>query len=68
LSVLFDDFTDAHSPADEWTRLDYENLAALARTAGAGLLLLAGGDPPRWRDDVAAAGPYREAAERRAAP
>jgi hypothetical protein len=68
LSVLFDDFTDAHTPADEWTRLDYENLAAVARMAGAGLLLLAGGEPPRWREDVAAAAPYREAAERRGAP
>ena len=64
MSVLFEDFTDAHSPADEWRKLDFDNMAALVRVIAEGVRQLADGEAPRWRDDAAEARPYREAAAR----
>lgn len=68
MSVLFDDFTDAHSPADEWRKIDFDNMAALVRVIAEGVRQIADGEAPRWRDDVAEARPYREAAARLAGP
>jgi hypothetical protein len=64
ISVLFEDFTDAHSPADEWRKIDFDNMAAVVRVIAEGVRQIADGEAPRWRDDAAEARPYRDAAAR----
>jgi hypothetical protein len=65
LSVLFEDFTDAHSPADEWRKIDFDNMAGVVRVIADGVRRLADGEEPLWREGAAEARPYRDAAARR---
>jgi Zn-dependent M28 family amino/carboxypeptidase len=66
LCVLFEDWPDYHGPDDEWPKIDFANMERTVRMIGAATLMVADStEEPRWRTDVEAAAPYREAWERR---
>jgi Peptidase family M28 len=63
--VLFEDFADYHGAGDEWPKIDYANMERTVRMVGAAVLMMADAtQAPRWRDDVADAAPYRDAARK----
>jgi hypothetical protein len=63
LCVAFE-FPDYHGVADEWPKLDYENMAKVDRMVALGLLMIADSDAvPRWNAREAKAGRYEKAWE-----
>jgi hypothetical protein len=64
LSVAYE-FPDYHKATDHWDKIDYENMAAVARAVALGLMRLASdAPPPEWNADYPAAQRYVEAARR----
>jgi Zn-dependent M28 family amino/carboxypeptidase len=64
LCVAFE-FPDYHGVADEWPKLDYENMAKVDRMVALGLLMIADSDAvPRWNAGDAKATRYEKAWER----
>jgi hypothetical protein len=62
ISVAFQ-FPDYHRLGDEWSKLDYANMAKVDRMAALGLVELADGPAPRWNPDNPKAAPYRAKAK-----
>ncbi len=59
-------YPDYHRAGDEWDKIDYQNMAAVARMVAFGMVLIGDRDqPPRWDQTSDDTKPYREA---RAAP
>jgi Zn-dependent M28 family amino/carboxypeptidase len=55
-------FPDYHQPGDEWPKLDYENLAKVARAVALGLYRIAdNAEPPKWNTDNPKTAPYAKA-------
>lgn len=64
LSVAYE-FPDYHKATDHWDKIDYDNMAAVARAIALGLMRLASNaPPPSWNKDYPAAQRYVEAARR----
>jgi len=61
LCVAFE-FPDYHGVGDEWSKLDYENMAKVDRMVALGLLTIADSDAvPHWNAKDAKAAPYQKA-------
>lgn len=61
LCVAFE-FSDYHEVGDEWSKIDYENMAKVDRMVALGLIVLANSDAiPRWNEDLEKVKRYAEA-------
>ena len=59
---------DYHLPSDEWQKLDYDNMAKLARAAALGVFRLAEStEAPQWNSQNPRTQRYRQAREEAAA-
>lgn len=64
LGVAFE-FPDYHKVSDHWDKIDYDNMAKVARAIALGLLHLASdAPPPKWNAENPAATKYVEAAKK----
>lgn len=58
-------FPDYHEVGDHWDKIDYANMARVARTVGLGLLMIADRpEPPRWNAENPNVELYRKAWEK----
>ncbi len=58
-------FPDYHGVGDHWEKVDYDNMARIARTVALGLLMIADRpEPPRWNSENPKAERYRKASEK----
>ncbi|MCG2584856.1 M28 family metallopeptidase [Massilia sp. TS11] len=68
LSVAYE-FPDYHGPADDWQKIDYENMARVSRMVALGMLTLANQtQAPQWNAANPKAARYREAARKLVQP
>jgi hypothetical protein len=64
LSVTYE-FPDYHTVADEWQKIDYDNMAKVDKAVGIATLRLAQSlTAPHWNDAYPAAKPYADAAKK----
>jgi len=60
---------DYHLPSDEWQKLDYDNMAKLARAAALGVYRLAeSAEAPQWNGQNPQTESYRRAREKAVKP
>lgn len=65
LCVAFN-YPDYHGAGDHWDKIDYDNMAKIARTVGVGLLMIASrAEAPRWNKSNPRAARYIKAWEER---
>lgn len=62
ISVAYQ-FPDYHGAGDEWSKIDYANMAKIDRMVALGLLTIADGPAPNWDADNPKAAPYRAKAK-----
>ena len=56
------EFPDYHAVGDEWAKVDFANMARVARAVGRGVLSIAdSAQEPRWNEQNPKAAPYAEA-------
>jgi hypothetical protein len=64
LCVAFD-YPDYHAVGDEWSKVDYANMAKVDRMVAVGLMRLASAEaPPKWNEENPGARKYAEAAKK----